>query len=74
MYLQQQEISQKIKDSICKFQTPERDVTSVLTLLVIDALDTKEKSYVCQIWKPTDSHLEILKETSVCYVYNVLMK
>ncbi|RZC37249.1 breast cancer type 2 susceptibility protein -like [Asbolus verrucosus] len=72
--IQQQELNIRIQDNITKLQFTQRDVTPVQQLLVIDVLDAQEKACIFQIWKPSETHLELLKETAVFYVYNVLPK
>ncbi|XP_044270312.1 uncharacterized protein LOC123014993 isoform X2 [Tribolium madens] len=75
LLLQQQEMSREIEDSFKKLQTVKRNITAVLTLLVMDALDPdKDKCYVLQIWNPSITYLQILKESSVCHIYNVMLK
>ena len=72
--MQQQDISRKLKDNIDKRQIPKRDVTPVLQMLVIDILDPHEKTCTFHIWRPSNEHVEILKESSVFVAYNVLPK
>ncbi|EFA00407.2 breast cancer type 2 susceptibility protein homolog [Tribolium castaneum] len=72
---EQVEISRKIEDSINKHETTKRDVTALLTLLVLDAHDpSQDKSYVLKIWKPTSAHLQMFKESTTCHIYNVSLK
>ncbi|KAJ3661217.1 hypothetical protein Zmor_005625 [Zophobas morio] len=74
LFMQQQDISRKLKDNIDKRQIPKRDVTPVLQMLVIDILDPHEKTCTFHIWRPSNEHVEILKESSVFVAYNVLPK
>lgn len=70
----QQEINELIIDKIKKLHFSKRDVTSVLQLRVVDVLDPNKLTSTLQIWKPTESHFDILKEGLVFDVFNIFRK
>ncbi|KAF2898879.1 hypothetical protein ILUMI_07307 [Ignelater luminosus] len=70
----QQEITNRISEQINKLKCTQRDVVSILRLRIVDITESSSDSFFLSIWKPTEDHLQLLKEGCAFTVYNVLPK
>ncbi|GLV42697.1 BRCA2 DNA repair associated [Carabus blaptoides fortunei] len=66
----QAEITSKLRQKLAVENIKPRNVSSVLKLLLLD-VNRPLHSRVLSIWRPTDSHLQELKEGNVVRMYNV---
>lgn len=70
----QQEITNRISEQIKKLKCTQRDVVSILRLRVVDIKESSSGSFFLSIWRPTEDHLQRLKEECAFTVYNVSSK
>lgn len=69
----QLELNEKINKKVNEFKgKKKRNVSALLKLLVYDLENNPQQGMSFYIWRPTEVHLQILKEESSFLVYNVM--
>ncbi|XP_018571533.1 breast cancer type 2 susceptibility protein-like isoform X2 [Anoplophora glabripennis] len=68
----QQEIAAEVSVSVSKMKLAKRDVVAVLKLLVIDVIGDSDRPFSFFIWRPTEVHMQSLKEGKSFTIQNVL--
>ncbi|CAH2014697.1 unnamed protein product [Acanthoscelides obtectus] len=63
---------QGVRDEVNNLIT--RDISVVFRLLVIDLLDSEYRTYTFHVWRPSESHIQDLREGKSMTVYNVVPK
>ncbi|KAJ8919869.1 hypothetical protein NQ315_006398 [Exocentrus adspersus] len=69
----QQEMVAEMKETVAKSKLVKRDVSAVLKLLVFDANDSG-RPFNFFVWRPSETHLQSLREGKSFTVQNVLPK
>ncbi|KAB0795722.1 hypothetical protein PPYR_09783 [Photinus pyralis] len=69
-----QEISTRVSNAVNKLTLSKRQVSSVLKTQVVDRIKETARTFTLNIWNPTEEHLQLLKEGSGFFVYNVILK
>lgn len=71
----QLELNEKINKKVNEFRGKnKRNVSPLLKLLVYDLEHNPQQGISFYIWRPTEDHLQILKEESSFIVYNIMPK
>ncbi|CAH1119618.1 unnamed protein product [Phaedon cochleariae] len=67
-----QEMSDRAKMDANKLEVAKRDVVSVLKMLVVDINGSPTTAFNFFVWRPTESHFQILREGACVKAYNVI--
>ncbi|XP_074028261.1 uncharacterized protein [Leptinotarsa decemlineata] len=70
----QQEISSRMKQNAEKLKVATRDVVPLFKMLVVDINGSPTRAFSFTIWRPSESHFQILREGTSMIAYNVLPK
>ncbi|KAK5643053.1 hypothetical protein RI129_009220 [Pyrocoelia pectoralis] len=69
-----QEMSSRMSKAVNSLKHNKRQVNSVLKTKVVDRIKESTRTFMFNIWNPTEEHLQLLKEGSSFYVYNITLK